>query len=174
MDPAETKVFRQRQGAVDISDFDEELRPRRPKRKAKKRRPKSYQAAKGCSENDHGPHVYVWTSEFMYEDLFYRFYGYHKYTREVCVGCRKTRKKALTERYEKIRDRRYRNLYGSEFSVVRGQGPVSRPRWGYHRRPSMAYFSWEDQDPDYQAYRRDYIKMYGYTKAVKGNLYDWW
>lgn len=158
-------------GGVRAEDFDDIPRYRHPKRRTKK---KSARAKKnhGCTGNDNGPHVYVWTTETQVEDLFFRFYGYHKFEKEVCVGCRNYRRKQTTARYEKIRARVYKKMYGGPFDVKRGS-PVPKYQWR-NRKPSYDYFSWEVYDEKFIEYRRQYIEKYGENIYTMGNKYDWW
>jgi hypothetical protein len=83
-------------GGVDIDDFDDVIRHRK---KAKKVRPKK---KPGCPGNEGKAHIYVWTTEFNFEDCFFKFFGFHKYEKKFCAGCNKkayaTRK---TEQYIK-------------------------------------------------------------------------
>lgn len=165
------KIFTQ--GGVDVEDFEEEFR-HTPSRKYKKKN-KRKKAKPGCVGNDGKAHVYVWTTERNVEDLFFRFYGFHKYEKKVCIGCGRRDGTQLTERYIKIKDRRYNKLTkGGEFNVKRGE-PVPRG-WRYrpNRFPSYGLYSWETYDEDYKSYRAAYIKEHGYNERVHGNRYAWW
>lgn len=150
------------QGGVPIEDFDEEFR--HIKVKAKKPRKKT---RAGCPETEFKSHLYVWTSE--YEDkltLFYRYFGFHKYEREFCVGCGKKRGSRHSEKYEARKRREYDKRYGgSEFNVKRGE-PV--PKYRRNRIPSYRWWSWEMHHEGFMAYRREYINQRGYTE------YSWW
>lgn len=88
------------QGGADLNDFEETVKyvkrslPKRPKKK------------RGCEGNDFGPHVYVWVAEtevtpWTQDDLFFEFYGFHKYEYKVCAGCKKRVKYRLSEEYTK-------------------------------------------------------------------------
>lgn len=88
-----------RAGKVEIYDFKEEVnyqkRLRKRDRKPRKRYP-------GCPGNNGGSHVYVYTTEGNYDDLFYRYFGFHKIERSMCCGCRKPKGKTrVTAKYEK-------------------------------------------------------------------------
>ena len=167
------KIFRQ--GGVPVEDFDDEIPFRHSPRRVKKKGARAKEN-RGCPGNNNGEHVYVWTTEFNVEDLFFRFYGFHKYERERCCGCNSRRRGTrLTEEYVKIKERRYRKLTaGGEFNVKRGEPVPMRYRGGIKRLPSYWAYAWENFDEDYQKFRKDYIKMYGRNDYVYGNRYDWW
>lgn len=104
MDPADVARFRQRQGAVEVSDFDDEIPYRHPKRRKKKAR------TRGCPGNDGGPHVYVWTTELGNDFIdrwlgarYYEQYGFAPYEYKRCAGCLKKIKMRATADYEKWR-----------------------------------------------------------------------
>lgn len=154
MDDKDVQVMYARQGAVEVSDFDEEPRYRKvttgkrwnynKKKPRKKTRP-------GCPENNFGPHLFVWTTELESEKtLFFKFYGFHKYQREVCCGCGKRRNSELTERYIKRKDRAW-----EKFSDLPKGEPV--PRWRYRgtpRRVHYSYFTWENEDKGFAAFKK--------------------
>lgn len=168
------KIFRR--GGVPVEDFDEEIRYRHaPNKKKKSKSPRS-KDNRGCQMNDGGPHIYVWTTERNIEDLFFRFYGFHKWEKEYCCGCGIRRGTQLTERYLKVKERKYKKLTnGAEFNVNRGE-PVATRRWSsrYQYLPGYSFFQWEDRDEEYKAYRSEYIKKNGYNEYVDGNRYSWW
>lgn len=88
-----------RQGGVGTEDFEDEFR--HVKSAKTKARPK-----KGCPGNDYNEHVYVWVAEtrdapWLSEDLFFEFYGFHKYEYKVCAGCDKRMKYRLSAEYTK-------------------------------------------------------------------------
>jgi len=107
MDPAWEKIFRQRQGAVEVEDFDDEVRIRKSKKKAPKPR------QRGCPGNDHGAHVYVWTTELEPTGYlviswnqkkypsFYKKHGFHRQEAYACVGCGTVKKRRYTEQMQK-------------------------------------------------------------------------
>ena len=148
MDPAWERVFRQRQGAVDISDFDEEVKYRKPgrgygySRNRKRRKTKN-----GCPANEGKSHVWVWTSEHEVTDIFFKHFGFHKKESKVCCGCYKIDKTRESEEYMRRKERALRKLTGGEFDVKRGE-PVQRYRW---RGMTFWSFRWEDEDPIYRA-----------------------
>lgn len=167
------KIFRQ--GGVPVEDFEEEIRYRHAPNKKKKAKSPRAQANRGCQMNDGKEHIYVWTTERNIEDLFFRFYKFHKWESEYCCGCGMRRGSRLTERYLKVKDRKFKKLTnGAEFNVKRGE-PVPM-RWRFRRSviPSYSHFSWEDRDEDYMTYRAEYIKQNGYNDYVHGNRYTWW
>lgn len=166
MDPSEVARFRQRQGAVDAEDFYKEVNYR-PKKKVSTR---VRRTRPGCAANDNGPHVYVYTTEHNIADLFHQFYGYHKWEKSICCGCGKSgHKSRLTERYEKVKSRKWNKRYGGEFNVQRGK-PLSY--WGRHG-PSYGYWAWENYEDDFNEFYRTYMTQHGWTRAVYGNQYHW-
>ena len=147
MDPHEVKIFRARQGAVEIEDFDDEPRYHKAGHGTggcgtrKKRR-----QSRGCPANNNGAHVYVWTSEREITDIFFNHFGFHKKESKVCCGCGVIAKSRETEEYMKRKERAWRKRTGGEFNIRRGE-PVSRyRRWGN----SFWGFSWEMFDPEYK------------------------
>lgn len=153
MDPSEVKRFRERQGAVEVSDFDDEPRPRHPKRRSKKPRARSA-TRNPCPYTDDGKHVYVWAgyeSPWGYggEKIFYEHFGFYRKEIKTCCGCMVTNGHyRYTERYMEIKERKWRKLTGGEFAVKRGE-PVGRDsRWRYR---GFWSFAWEDYDEEYLA-----------------------
>lgn len=145
-------------GGVDASDFEDEVRYRHPKRRAKKSRARS-QTRTPCPHTEDGKHVYVWTAyESVWNNkdkIFYRYFGFYREEIQVCCGCGVTKGwHRPTERYMKVKDRKWRKLTGGEFDVKRGE-PVSR-RWG----TSYRYFTWESQDEGYRQAIKDYELSY--------------
>ncbi len=138
-----------RRGGVEVDDFDDEPRMRHPKRRVKKARKRSLTRTP-CPVAEDGKHVWIWVG---YEDdwnyqskFFYRHYGYYKYEKQTCCGCLVTKGiKRETERYMKVKERKWRKLTGGEFDVKRGE-PVSRyGRWG----GNFYNFIWENRDENY-------------------------
>lgn len=90
------------QGGVDVDDFEEEYAFNHKRISKKKTRPK-----KGCPGNDYNEHVYVWVPDtedtpWRSDDkLFFDFYGFQKYEREICAGCDKRMRMRLTVEYTK-------------------------------------------------------------------------
>lgn len=103
MDPREMRTFYERQGAVEVEDFDDEIRYSHPPRKNKKKQPKK----RGCPGNDFGPHVYVWMpSLYKYSwsndrDSFFFKHGFHRNEVQVCCGCEKRNKYRYTAEMQK-------------------------------------------------------------------------
>lgn len=162
MDDKDVQRMYVRQGAVEIEDFDEEIRYRKPtggspwggwnkKKPRKKTRP-------GCPENNFGPHLFVWTTELESEKtIFFQFFGFHKYHREVCCGCKKQRGTEESERYTKRKDREWEKLY----SLPKGE-PVAR--WTYKGRPRRVHykwFTWESHNEEYQKFKKEIIDRRG-------------
>lgn len=178
-DPAWDEIHYRRQGAVDVDDFYKEVNYQtRMKGRGWSRGGSHKQNGKprkrGCPANNNKAHVYVWTTENNIEDLFFRFYGFHKWEKEFCCGCDNRRGRRLTERYLNIKDRKYKKLTnGAEFNVKRGE-PVAQS-WRFRRNiiPSYSMFEWETNDEEYMEYRKDYIKKNGYNSYVHGNRYSW-
>lgn len=140
-------------GGVDPDDFYKEVDYRlakpKPKRKKKKTRP-------GCRENDFGPHIYVWTSEYVTEDdsFFFAVFGWHKWEDQRCAGCGKHKESKKTERYETIKYRKYVKMYGDGSQVPRG-APV--PRHRINRKPYFPSWNWEEYDERFIAAREEYL-----------------
>ena len=158
------KIFTQ--GGVEISDFEDEIPYRHPKRKSKK---KSRKAVPGCEGNDGKAHIYVWTSETMPTDyLFYRYFGFHRSEWRVCVGCGKRNGTRNSEKYETRKEREYNKRYKP---VIERGAPVSRRGRRYF--PSLKYYNWEGDHDGYASYRKEYIKKHGYNSKVWGPS-GWW
>lgn len=115
--------------------FEKEVnyRPKPKKRKATRTRP-------GCPGNDNKTHVYVFTTEYNIKDLFYRYFGFHKYEKRFCAGCGKNGHKVRkTERYvKKFKD-------------------------------SSRYGSPEYRHEGFREYRQKWLTQRGYTREVYGN-----
>lgn len=150
-----------RQGKVEVSDFDDEIPYKKPhsgtqwnwnkKKPRKKTRP-------GCPENNFGPHLFVWTTELESEKtIFFRYFGFHKYHREVCCGCGKMRGSAESEHYMKRKDRAWEKYN----DLPKGE-PVPRYRYrGGPRWVRYSYFTWEDDDEGYKAFRKAEVEKRG-------------
>lgn len=149
-------------GKVDPDDFDKivDYTPRNRKRKPNKvKRNKTTRA--GCDANNFKSHVYIWTNE--YEDerhLFYRYYGYHKWEREVCVGCGKRRASRECARYMKRKERLWNALPTLTYSR-------------YRRYGSFRWFKWEEQDEDYMAFIAAWKNEHP-NNALNYSLYSTW
>lgn len=169
MDPSEMKVFYARQGAVEIEDFDDEVRFRPPgKGYSYNRRTKKARPPKGCPANNGKAHVWVWTSEYEETDIFYKHFGFHKKETKVCCGCLLKTKVRETERYMKRKERAWFKKNGAEFTVKRGE-PVSR--YGRYRGERFWSFMWEMDDPayaeKYNAWREEQRRIY------RESRWDW-
>ena len=148
-DPAWDEIRYRRQGMVDVDDFDEEPRYRKPgtgTRWAYKKK-KARGAKRGCPENNGKGHVWVWTSEREVTDIFYKHFGFHKKESKICCGCGYRAKSRETEEYMRRKERAWRKLTGGEFDVPRGE-PIERYRW---RGKRFWAFEWEMDDPAYKA-----------------------
>lgn len=160
------KTFRR--GGVEPEDFEVEFdyQTRIGKKHKEKKRTRA-----GCPENNNGPHIYVYTTEFNDDNLFYEHFGFHIYERKHCAGCGKfgavTRK---TERYEKEKEKRYRKAYGDEFGVPRGR-PISRRRHP-GRKPAYGWWRWEHEDEGYLKAREAYVSLSGWTSYLHSSR--WW
>lgn len=89
--------------------------------------------------------------------LFFRFFGFHKYEREVCIGCLKTRGTQESERYTKRKDRAWEKLT----DLPKGE-PVAR--WVYRGRPRRVHykwFTWEDDNEEYKDFRKEQVAKQG-------------
>jgi hypothetical protein len=173
MDPQDVKIMLQRQGAVDISDFDEVLRVRRPKRRKKRERyarPKD----RGCPMNDMKSHIYVWVDasekeKYGYssrrDDIFKQYFGFSKEEAQACAGCGKFGKTRMTERYMKIKERRWFKMVGEIKDQPRGE-PIGgyRGRWS---SGSFYGFHWEYQEAGYVEAYNDYIMKKNYPEWMK-------
>lgn len=149
-----------KQGGVDPEDFYMEVNYS-PKRKSKKKREKKKYP--GCPGNEGKAHIYVWTTEREFQDLFYRYFGFSKYQSNICVGCGKRNGVKNSDKYEARKQREWDKRY--TVTVKRGE-PV--PRYGWRYRPSFKYWQWENELPEYREYRREYISRYGYNQYVYG------
>lgn len=158
MDPSEVQKMQQRQGAVEPEDFYEEVNYQQ-RLKKKNKRVRNYP---GCPGNDGKAHVYVWTTETVPTTLFEDYYGFPKYQRHVCAGCGKAKGYKLSDEYMKVKERKWAKLPECE---------KGRPMSRWRRQSGMVrfnYWSWEDDDTAYQAYRREYIDRHGFTDYVWG------
>lgn len=127
-------------GGVPIEDFE-------PKVKHKKKRQKKSKKP-GCPENNGGRHIYVWVPEGK-TSLFYRFYGFYKWEREVCCGCEKTKGSYWTHK-----GRRWTEKYRE----------IALKRWEKtHSRGQFRSFRWENEDKDYREFKERYIRRYGFS-----------
>jgi hypothetical protein len=152
MDPQDVQRLYARQGAVGVEDFDDEVRYRHPKRRSGKKPYPRSATRQPCPVAEDGKHVYVWadhTPDYSYYDndkVFLKHFGYAKREIKTCCGCMVTSGSSrLSERYMKIKERKWRKLTGGEFSVKRGE-PVQR--WG--RWAGGFYgFTWESYDEAY-------------------------
>ncbi len=139
-------------GGVDEGDFEPDYRPVSLKKKTKKKRARS-ETRMPCLASEDGRHVYIWVGynpEFSYwgnyDKTFYKHFGYYRREQKVCCGCGVSKGFIReTERYLKIKERKWVEITGGEFAVKRGE-PVSR-RGRYGR--SFYSFTWENEDPDY-------------------------
>jgi len=146
MDPHEVKRFRARQGAVEIEDFDDEVKFRKPGKGYSYRSKKRLRTpARGCEANNNKAHVWVWTTEKEITDIFFKHFGFHKKESRVCCGCGKVDKTRETEEYMKRKERAWRKRTGGAFDVKRGE-PVGRRYWGN----TFWGFQWEMLDPVYE------------------------
>jgi hypothetical protein len=134
-------------GGVDIDDFDAEVnyqkRIAKKNKKAKKRYP-------GCPENNNGPHVYVWTTEFRGERLFKDYFGFHKYEEKRCAGCGHKDSSRLTEEYNA------RN--SKEFTKYKRKNPNRR----YLR---LRWWRFETYDEGFKNKERSAWQRWGYGKS---------
>lgn len=160
---AETQDIRQ--GRVEPDDFEREVNYK-PKKKVKSSRRYS---GTGCAGNDGGPHVRVWTASDGWDGEFFRkHYGYYKYERYVCVGCGAGFKTRLSERYMKVKERKW----AKKPDFPKGE-PLSR--WGRGRK-RFKWWDWEDEDPTYAAAYKEHItevnKRYAYWLEVRNRMKD--
>jgi hypothetical protein len=137
-----------KRGGVEVEDFDDEVKYRHPKRRTKKGRPRSA-TRNPCPQSEDGKHVWVWVGyESMYSDtdkIFYKHFGFHRKEIKTCCGCMATSGFGReSERYMKIKERKWRKITGGEYAIKRGE-PV--PRWG--RWSGFYNFSWESYDEAY-------------------------
>ena len=112
------------QGGVGLDDFEETIKH------VKKAVPKKPVKKKGCPGNDFNAHVYVWVPEtevtpWTQDDLFFEFYGFHKYEYKVCAGCLKRTKYRVSEEYTKKFKRQGKYVYEEyrdpEYNEFRGR-----------------------------------------------------
>lgn len=151
-------------GGVEIDDFEKEVnyQTRLKGRSGYRRKFKKEKTRPGCPENNFGPHIYVWTSEFISDDrdFFFRVFGWHKWEEKVCAGCEKTgRPSRLTERYAKVKERKYTKMYGDGTNVPRGAA-VSRYGRRNNRKANFTYWCWEDYDEKFIAAKEEYLKRH--------------
>lgn len=147
-DPGWDEIRYKRQGAVEVSDFDDEIKYRKPgKGYAYGRNRKRTKSDRGCPANEGKAHVWVWTSEREPTDIFFKHFGFHKKVSKVCAGCYAVSKTRESDEYMRRKERAWRKLTGGEFDVNRGE-PVQRYRW---RGMRFWSFRWEDYDPIYKA-----------------------
>lgn len=159
-----------RAGAVEPDDFDREFDYQTKVARNRKSRPEWLVDSSGCSGNDNGPHIYVWTTEVFGRyphsprggDFFYKVFGWDKYEYNVCVGCEQTGKyKRLTQRYEAVKERKYRNMYGDGSNQPRGN-PAPRYGYGYPlRKPAFWHWNWEKHDEKFIAAGDEFLDRNG-------------
>lgn len=167
MDPHEEKRFRYRQGAVDVDDFYIEVNYQtRMKGRGFKRKNEKPKTRPGCPENDFGPHVYVWTTEGQIEDLFFRYFGFHKYQRRICAGCGKMDGTKHSDAYHERNEREYNKRYPSTAFTIKRGAPVGRREIRSNYRPKLRWFSFESYDDGYVKYEKDYIARNGWNSFV--------
>ena len=155
-------------GGVGVNDFDETFRYKKVK---KVKKPKKPRTRPGCPADNYGPHVFVWTSEGVSKNIFFDHYGYHKWEHETCAGCKKRRNARLTERYMKVKERKWRDMMGDGSSIQRGIPVSRRLSWGQ----SFPHWQWEDEDETYVKRRNDYIDRNGWSSSYiyPRWSYDW-
>lgn len=83
LDPKEVQRRYQRQGAVEVDDFEDEV----PHRSSKKKKPKPRR--KGCPENNGKGHVYIWEEVV---ETYQAWWGSvkpreYRYKQKICCGC---------------------------------------------------------------------------------------
>lgn len=127
-----------RRQMVEVEDFYEEVnyQPKKKDKRGVKRYP-------GCPENNRGPHVYAWTTEFNGPSLFFDYFGFHKRERKVCVGCLHEDARRFTEEYNNRNEREF----------------AKRPPRRYSK---LRWFRFEDHDEGYRAKRKAYLQRYGW------------
>lgn len=140
-----------KRGAVDASDFEDDYRMVNLKKKTKKSRPRS-ETRRPCPGAEDGKHIYVvspYTSEYRWtnDKIFYEVFGYHKREVKTCCGCGITKGwPQETERYMKIKERKWIAETGGAYNVKRGE-PLP---WRFARRSRSFYtFKWEESIPEY-------------------------
>lgn len=130
-------------GAVDeeYGEVEVNYTPRRKNKKVHKKKP-------GCPANEGKSHIYIYTTEFNMEDVFFKYYGFHKWEHSVCCGCgKKARKSRKTERYEK--------KFGNKMRQ--------------HRWTDAEY-----EDEGYAEFRKKWVVQRGCTPELYGNRYLGW
>lgn len=168
MDPREVARLYERQGAVDVDDFDKEVNYQtRMKGRGYSRGGSHKQKAKtrpGCPGNDYKAHVYVWTTESEEDDFFSDYYGFHKRQHRICAGCNKFNGSKLSDEYMKVKERKWQKIATPEKGV-----PVPRWRWR-NGRITFRYWNWESYDKDYMAAKRAYIQRNGWPAYLYNSL----
>lgn len=144
MNPRDVRIFRQRQGAVEIDDFEPDFRH------VKSAKPKPRKRQRGCPGNDNGAHVYVWVprnSVYFWDndDWFIEFFGYPKREVKVCAGCGKTGKYRETERYLAEGEKWFKKNYKDVTSEHRGESVGRMPYFPGRVR----MWNWESLIPEY-------------------------
>lgn len=122
-------------GYEEPEDFEKEVnyKPKKKDKAGPKKKP-------GCPGNEGKSHVYVYTTEYNIEDLFFLYFGFHKTEKRICAGCGKSGYKTrVTERYRK------------KFK--------STNRWG----------GAESRHEGYREFRRRWLVQRGYTNEWYGN-----
>jgi hypothetical protein len=171
MDSRDVKIREARMGAVDVSDFDDEVKYRHPKRRSGKKPYPRSATRQPCPASEDGKHVYVWVGyESLYSDtdkIFYKHFGFYRREIKTCCGCLITSGSGReSERYMKIKERRWRKLTGGEFNVKRG-APVQRwNRWcgGFYG------FQWESYDEEYM----EKVRAYEEERKRERDKYNSW
>jgi len=161
-------------GGVEIDDFDKEVNYQTRLKKKRKKKTEKVKNRPGCPENDYGPHVYVWTSETYNSEnsLFVRVFGWSKWEEKICCGCRKrANKHRLTDRYEKVKKRKYEKAYGDGSNQPRGE-PVPRYNWRA-RKTNYDYWSWEEYDAAYSAVYEKVKEKHGGSLYFAGYRDRW-
>lgn len=153
MDERDVAIRNLRQGGYDVADFADEFR-HVPKKKSPSKKTRS-----GCPGNEYRAHVYIWTSETEEgKDFFFKHFGFHRYERKVCIGCRKVAGSRNSAKYEEVKRRKWRKMYGDlEFEVKRGE-PVPRRR---RYTIDYSYWAWERYDDAYVEAKRKHAQALG-------------
>lgn len=89
-------------GGVAPEDFEESFTGHPKRRQKRVKAPRQ----RGCSGNDFGPHVYVWTTEsdewsWDYDEDFFKRNGYYRREYKTCCGCGKIANSRWTEEMAK-------------------------------------------------------------------------
>lgn len=147
-------------GGVNENDFADDFPWRSKARKSKKK--KRYP---GCTGNDNGPHIYVWTTEGQESTLFYKHFGFAKFEKQTCCGCGKVWKTRDSERYEKIKHRKWTKLYGDGTNQPRGRVLSWKDR-RFNRMPGYSYWAWESLDDEYVAKVRKHNQQAGWGDYI--------